>query len=159
MTVIDFTDTYTLDISNTNAVYTSACVSRNEDNVMYVYLASISSSSSGPLVKCKQHSTHFTNCCVSLSRHGNVHWHVHVTGTILTANTTADALHLRTPEMSSQFLIVSRWGWTRYSNCHWYADYFFHLKANMSFYCYKWCVHLFKNRATLEDIVMMWRLL
>lgn len=80
---------------------------------MHVYMASICSSSSGPLMKCKRHSTHFTNCCVSLRQHCNAHSHIHWTGMILwywPQNTTADALHLRTSECPlSGFLTVSGW--------------------------------------------------
>lgn len=106
MTVIDFTNTHTLDNRNINAVLISACVSRNEDNVMHVYLASITSSSSGPLGKCKQHSTHLQT---AVSHRVNtvtycVHSHIQITGTILTANTTTDALHLQTFQMSSQWM-------------------------------------------------------
>lgn len=55
-------------------------MSRNEDNVMHVYLASITSLSSGPLVKCKQRSIHFTNCCVSLGQHCDLLCSVTYTG-------------------------------------------------------------------------------
>lgn len=83
-------------------------MSRNEDNVMYVYLASITSSSSGPLGKCKQHSTHLQ---AAVSHRVNivtycVRSHIQITGTILTANTTTDALRLQTFQMSSQWVLL-----------------------------------------------------
>lgn len=116
-------------------------MSRNEDNVMYVYLASITSLSSGPLEKCKQHSTHLqtaVSCQVNTATYC-VHSNIQITGTILTANTTTDALQLQTFEMSNGFLTVRRWGQPDTANV---TDMLilFPKKENMKFYCYKWFV-------------------
>lgn len=77
---------------------------------MYVYLASITSSSSGPLDKCKQHSTDLQT---AVSHQVNtatycVHSNIQLTGTILTVMSTTDALRLQTSEMSSQSIFVVR---------------------------------------------------
>lgn len=82
MTVIDFTNTHTLDNPNMNAVLISACVSgKNEDNVMSWLIWPLS------LVLLQvQHSTHLQTA-VSHRRTATycVHSHTQITGTILTA--------------------------------------------------------------------------
>lgn len=71
---------------------------------MYGYLASITSSRSGPFNKCKQHSTHSQAAVchrVNTAVHGH-HSNMQITGMILTANTTTDTLHLQKSDVSTR---------------------------------------------------------
>lgn len=121
MTVIDVTDTcaHTHTQSHnpkTNTVQISACeqrlLSKNSkiwllDNVTSVYLASTTSSSSGPFNECKRRSTHSQTAVSHQANTHCVHWNIQVTATISTANTTTGALHLQTLERFPDFLT---WG-------------------------------------------------
>lgn len=70
---------------------------------------------------CKQHSTHLQTAVshqVITATHCG-HSNIQITGTILTANTIADALHLQTFEMFSQWIsYCEEVRATRYSKCH-----------------------------------------
>lgn len=77
------------------------------DNVTSVYLASTTSSSSGPFIECKRHSTHSQTAVSHQANTHCVHWNIQVTATISTSNTTTGALHLQTLERLPDFLT---WG-------------------------------------------------
>lgn len=150
------THTHTLDNRNINAVQRSACVSRNKDELMYDYLASITCSSSGPLDKCKQHSIDLQTAVshqVNTAMHC-VHSNVQITGTILTASSTTDAL--LTFEMSSQliFIVVGLGGGVGR-----YTVLTIMIMPEMKLWhtCYKWFKSIFwKIGQHWKTIMMIW---